>query len=253
MLQGMDVPVGTSGTSRHVPTESMFGLRRRKEGVMTVEERINGLERRIEELTGRVGILEDAHAIRNLQHKYGYYMDKAFYEAIVDLFSEDCEIHFLAGIFRGRAGARRLFIDRFRATFAGGVDGPKPGVLMEHPQLQDIIDVAPDRKTAKARFRYFMQAGTHYTTGKAHQWWEGGLYENVYVTGERCMEDPGVDSENGLRGRIRARVGLHEATVRAIHEDNIPGGSPRTRRTVPGGACSMAGDGRPRPSITLIR
>jgi hypothetical protein len=148
---------------------------------MTLEERIAGLERRIEELTNQVGILEDTHAIRSLQHKYGYYMDKAYYEAIVELFSEDCEIHFLAGIFRGKAGAKRLFIDRFRATFAGGVDGPKPGVLMEHPQLQDVIDVAPDRKTAKARFRYFMQAGTHYTTGKAHQWWEGGLYENVYV------------------------------------------------------------------------
>lgn len=148
---------------------------------MTADDRIAALEKRIEELTEKVGMIEDAQAIRNLQHKYGYYMDKAFYEAIIDLFSEDCEIHFLAGIFKGKAGARRLFIDRFRALFARGVDGPKPGVLMEHPQLQDIIDVAPDRKTAKARFRYFMQAGTHYTTGIARQWWEGGLYENVYV------------------------------------------------------------------------
>ena len=148
---------------------------------MTADDRITALEKRIEELTEKVGMIEDAQAIRNLQHKYGYYMDKAFYEAIIDLFSGDCEIHFLAGIFRGKAGARRLFIDRFRALFAGGVDGPKPGVLMEHPQLQDIVDVAPDRKTARARFRYFMQAGTHYTTGIARQWWEGGLYENVYV------------------------------------------------------------------------
>ena len=148
---------------------------------MTADDRITALEKRVEELTEKVGMIEDAQAIRNLQHKYGYYMDKAFYEAIIDLFSEDCEIHFLAGIFKGKAGARRLFIDRFRALFAKGVDGPKPGVLMEHPQLQDIVDVAPDRKTARARFRYFMQAGTHYTTGIAHQWWEGGLYENVYV------------------------------------------------------------------------
>ena len=131
------------------------------------DDRIAALERCLDELTNRIGILEDTNAIRNLQHKYGYYMDKAFYEAIIDLFSEDCEIHFLAGIFRGKAGARRLFIDRFRAKFAGGVDGPKPGVLMEHPQLQDVIDVAPDRAMAHARFRYFMQAGTHYTTGES--------------------------------------------------------------------------------------
>ena len=151
------------------------------ENPMTIDDRLEILEKRVGELTNQVGILEDTIAIRNLQHKYGYYMDKAFYEAIIDLFSEDCEIHFLAGIYRNKAGARRLFLDRFRAKFAGGTDGPKPGVLMEHPQLQDIIDVAPDRKTAKARFRYFMQAGTHYTTGQAHQWWEGGLYENVYI------------------------------------------------------------------------
>ena len=70
----------------------------------------------------------------------------------------------------GKAGAKRLFVDRFRAKFAGGTEGPKPGLLMEHIQLQDIIDVAPDRKTAKARFRYFMQGGTHYGTGEARQW-----------------------------------------------------------------------------------
>jgi hypothetical protein len=108
-------------------------------------------------------------------------MDKGFYEAILELFSDDCEVHFLGGIYKGKLGARRLFIGKFRATFWGGTDGPKPGILMEHPQLQDIVDVAPDRKTAKGRFRYFMQAGTHYTTGKPYQWWEGGLYENVYV------------------------------------------------------------------------
>jgi len=145
------------------------------------EERIAVLGKQVEELTNRIGMLEDANAIRTLQHKYGYYMDKSFYEAIIELFTEDCEIHFLGGIFRGKAGARRLFIDRFRANFARGVDGPKNGILMEHPQLQDVITVAPDRRTAKARFRYFMQAGTHYTTGKAYQFWEGGLYENVYA------------------------------------------------------------------------
>lgn len=144
---------------------------------MSADERIERLEKQIEQLTSQVGILEDTFAVRSLQHKYGYYMDKGFYEAIVELFSEDCEVHFLGGIYKGKAGARRLFIDRFRARFARGTDGPKPGVLMEHPQLQDIVDVAPDRKTAKGRFRYFMQAGTHYTTGTPYQWWEGGLYE----------------------------------------------------------------------------
>jgi hypothetical protein len=155
---------------------------------MTNDERIDTLEKRIEELTNHIGILEDTHAIRNLQHKYGYYLDKCLYEAIIDLFSEDCEVHFLGGIFKGKDGVRRLFLDRFRAKFAGGTDGPKKGVLMEHPQLQDIVEVAPDRKTAKARFRFFMQAGTHHTSGEGYQWWEGGLYENVYVKEDRIWK-----------------------------------------------------------------
>jgi hypothetical protein len=148
---------------------------------MTIEDRIAKLEEQIESLANQLGIAEDILAIRNLQHAYGYYLDKAQYEAVVALLAEDCEVHFMGGIFKGKAGASRLFLDRFRARFAQGTDGPKPGVLMEHLQLQDVVDVASDRKTARGRFRYFMQGGTHYTTGHAGQWWEGGLYENVYV------------------------------------------------------------------------
>jgi hypothetical protein len=165
---------------------------------MNTDDQIAKLERQVELLTNRIGIMEDILAIRNLQHKYGYYMDKGFYEAVLALLSEDCEVHFLGGIFKGKAGAKRLFIDRFRDRFIQGTDGPKPGVLMEHLQLQDVVDVAPDRKTAKARFRYFMQGGTHYTTGNAGQWWEGGLYENVYEKEENQSPDP----QNGLYSRI---------------------------------------------------
>jgi hypothetical protein len=55
---------------------------------------------------------------------------------------------------------RRLYCDRFRQYFTGGHNGPVYGFLLDHPVLQDIVDVAPDRNTALARFRCFMQAGT---------------------------------------------------------------------------------------------
>jgi hypothetical protein len=143
------------------------------------------LERRVEELTARVAKLEDAAAVRNLQHAYGYYLDKCLYEEVVGLFADDCRVIFLGGIFRGVAGARRLYVGRFGGRFVGGRNGPKPGFLLEHPQLQDIVHVADDRTTARARFRTLMQAGTHVSAGEAgatpRQWWEGGLYENTYV------------------------------------------------------------------------
>jgi hypothetical protein len=54
--------------------------------------------------------------------------------------------------------------------------------------MQDVVDVAPDRKTANARFRCMMMAGTHYEkdprpalAGTSSQWWEGALYENSYI------------------------------------------------------------------------
>lgn len=149
---------------------------------MDTEARIQELEKKVAELSNQIGILEDAHAVRRLQHAYGYYIDKCLYDETVDLFAENGEVHFMGGIFRGRAGVRRLYIDRFRKNFTNGKNGPIFGFLLDHPQMQDIIDVAPDRKTAKARFRCNMQAGLHeLAVGRTRQWWEGGLYENSYI------------------------------------------------------------------------
>jgi hypothetical protein len=135
---------------------------------------------RIAELEHRLGIVEDVLAIRNLQHAYGYYLDKCLYDEVVDLFSEDGRVIFIGGVYRGRNGIARLYTGRFRKRFAGGVNGPARGRLLDHPQLQDIVHVSQDRRTGYARFRTLMQAGTHESVGEPRQWWEGGLYENTY-------------------------------------------------------------------------
>ena len=122
----------------------------------------------LEEMSNRLGILEDTQAIRNLHHAYGYYIDKCLYEDVVDLFADDGEVHFVGGIYKGReAGVRRLYVGGFLQGFTGGVPGPVYGFLLDHLQMQDVIHVAPDRQTAKARFRCFMQAGSHETATKS--------------------------------------------------------------------------------------
>lgn len=146
---------------------------------MTSEEEIAALKERVAELEHRAGVLEDIHAIRTLHFKYGYYMDKWLMKEIVDLFAEDCVLYFLNGIFKGKEGARRMY-------GAGmGVEGPTRGVLTDHLHLQDIVDVAPDRRTAKGRFRCFLMGGVHESrkdpTPIPSQFWEGGVYENTYV------------------------------------------------------------------------
>jgi SnoaL-like domain len=147
---------------------------------MDTAEEMAALKRQVELLTNRVGVLEDTHAIRTLHFKYGYYMDKCLFEEIVELFCDDAEIHFMGGVFRGRAGARRMY------GGASGMRGPAQGMLFEHVLAQDIVDVAPDGRTAKGRFRCLMQGGVHETKKDAPpripaQFWEGGVYENQYV------------------------------------------------------------------------
>jgi len=136
---------------------------------------------RIADLEHRLGVVEDTLAIRNLQHAYGYYLDKCLYDEVVDLFADDGQVMFIGGVYKGRAGVARLYTGRFRKRFTGGHNGPQHGRLLDHPQLQDIIHVSPDRQTGYARFRTLMQAGTHESAGPPRQWWEGGLYENTYV------------------------------------------------------------------------
>ena len=81
-------------------------------------------EDRIAELEQRLGKVEDLLAIRNLQHAYGYYLDKCLYDEVVDLFAEEGEVIFIGGIYKGKKGAARLYAGRFRHNFGGGKNGP---------------------------------------------------------------------------------------------------------------------------------
>jgi SnoaL-like domain len=148
---------------------------------------IDQLRRTVDELARRLAVTEARHEVRTLHHKYGYYLDKCLYQEVVDLFARDGEVVFIGGRYRGRAGVERLYLQRFRERFTRGHNGPLPGFLLDHPMLQDVVTVAPDALSAKARIRALMQAGVHHSAPELagrtsfEQWWEGGVYENTYV------------------------------------------------------------------------
>jgi SnoaL-like domain len=143
---------------------------------------IAALAARVDKLEHELAIQQDIHQIRRIQYTYGYFIDKSQYDECVDLFSDDGEVWFLGGVYKGKAGLRRLYIERFRQTFTQNHNGPRYGWLLDHPQLQMVIDVADDRQTATVRGRSMMQAGLHDTAEGNHRaWWEGGLYDNRYV------------------------------------------------------------------------
>ena len=153
---------------------------------MAEADELSALKAQVELLTRQVGVLEDTHAVRTLHFKYGYYLDACLYDDVVDLFAEDAELKFLNGIYRGKAGVRRLYCDWLRTLWTGGRNGPVHGLLYDHLILQDIVEVAPDRLTAKGRFRAVMMGGFHESVPMGdkpmpRQSWEAGVYENLYV------------------------------------------------------------------------
>lgn len=106
------------------------------------------------------------------------------YRQAVGLFADspdaDVKVYFHGGIWFGKEGAKRLYIDRFQKTFTHGRNGPRHGFLLDHPMYQDVIDISEDGKTAQGRFRCNMQAGQHESIWPKDpnaqflkQWWEG--------------------------------------------------------------------------------
>ena len=147
---------------------------------------MSDLESRVAELERRLSRTEDHLAIRKLQHSYAFFMDKGLYEEVVDLFARDGSLHFMGGVWQGQESVRRLYCGRLRAGFTNGINGPAYGMMVEHWPSQDVIDVAPDGLTAKARWRCFLLGGAHESKTDRNpnlpqQWWEMGTYENEYV------------------------------------------------------------------------
>ena len=114
-------------------------------------------------------------------------MDRA--DDVVALFSESGTAVFLSGEYRGHGSIRRLYKDWIQILFTQGTNGPVDGLILDHFQMQDVISVSADRKTAKARFRGLLAGASH--VGRDYkpenvpaQFWEAGIYENEYVREE---------------------------------------------------------------------
>lgn len=128
-------------------------------------------ESRLAAYRERVERLEDEDAIENLQATYGYYFDKGLWSDVADLFSDQGTFEYgQRGVYVGKERVRR-------ALLLFGPEGLGPGRLNNHMQLQSIITVAPDGRTATARWQGMMMLGESGANGV----WGVGQYENAYV------------------------------------------------------------------------
>jgi|WetSurMetagenome_2_1015567.scaffolds.fasta_scaffold18005_1 hypothetical protein len=115
--------------------------------------------------------LEDERSIENLQRIYGFYIDKQLWKEAADLFAENGTIEVGGqGVYAGKTRVHE-YLRRISP------DGLERGKLFNHIQLQPIIDLAADGKTAKGRWRFISEIGEHQKSAT----WGGGTYENEYV------------------------------------------------------------------------
>ncbi len=132
------------------------------------------------ELQARLTRLQDIQDIKKLQHIYGYYQDYSQWQKIVDLFTDDdCSVEEAdRGVYRGKVSLQRYYLD-----LLGGKE-PRPGWLSIMFQLQGVVTVASDGKSATGRW-YGMGMEAKPTVslheGELRQTWISGTYENEYV------------------------------------------------------------------------
>lgn len=140
--------------------------------VITDDRRLAILEAKLASLQKQVELLEDVKAIERLQQAYGYYISEGMGEEAADLFSDSPTASIelgLQGVYVGK--------ERIRAFLTHESNRLKDGEIREAPIMQGVIHVAPDGRTAKARWRTLVMGGMHGEDGT----WAEGPFENEYV------------------------------------------------------------------------
>src|SRR5688572_7145865 len=116
--------------------------------------------------------LNDETSVQNLQHSYGYYLDRKLWDDVADLFAEDGTLEIAGhGVYVGKARIRRAL----EALY-----GPSPlrtGELFDHINLATVVTVAPDGRSAAARTSQLGQIGLNGSFAR----WELATLENEFV------------------------------------------------------------------------
>jgi hypothetical protein len=132
-------------------------------GLNTLEARIATAERQAQRAA-------DYDEIENLQNAYGYYAEKSLWPELAALFTA-------RGVFEA-GGGRHVGPGRILAFLkSAGPEGPVRGTLNSQLQLQPVIDVAGNGRTARIRSRVLRLA----RNAEGRPVWAAGIYENELV------------------------------------------------------------------------
>jgi hypothetical protein len=137
---------------------------------------VGGEQARATEITAleaRADRIKDSNDIKRLQRAYGFYLDKAQWDQMADLFAANASVEYAnEGVYVGQDHIRA-----YLKKLGGDHNGLVEGQLNNHLILQPVVHVAPDGNTAKGRWRALIQTGQY----KKSASWGEGTYENEYV------------------------------------------------------------------------
>ena len=138
--------------------------------------------------------ITDYNALRNLQQQWGYYVDKALWNEVTDLFADEGTLELgYNGVYDGKDAIRKYLY-----SLSGGKPGLMKGQLNNHFQFSPVITLSADGLTAQARWRAMIQDGI-FGAGSGGNW--GAVtYENQYV------------KQNGV-WKIKKRIVLRDWTI----------------------------------------
>jgi hypothetical protein len=136
----------------------------RLEDAKTRDAQLAAAERQVQRVA-------DFNEIDNLQSAYGYYSEKSLWSDIAALFTDDGVLE-IDGTHSNKGHNGVL-------TFlkASGPEGPQKGVLNSQLQLQPVIHVAADGRSAKIRSRLLQLT----RDARGRPMWGAGIYENDLV------------------------------------------------------------------------
>ncbi|MEO8316358.1 MAG: nuclear transport factor 2 family protein, partial [Pseudomonadota bacterium] len=151
-------------------------------------DRLAALQTRLTAMADETGYVEAITRIQRLGRSFGYYTDKGFFGEAADLFTDNGTFQWgMDGVYKGKARIKELLTRQ-----GGGSMKEAPGLpfgrLNLRMQLQPLVTVAKDGKTASARWR---------------EWGLLGEYKKAAFWGDAVIEDSYV-KENGV-WKISAR------------------------------------------------
>jgi hypothetical protein len=116
--------------------------------------------------------LNDETDVQNLQHSYGYYLDRKMWDDVADLFADDGSLEVAQrGVYAGKTRIRRAL----EALY--GASPLRRGELFDHINLATVVTIAPNGGRAGVRTSQLSMLGL---SGE-YALWEEGIYENEFV------------------------------------------------------------------------